>query len=356
MSKKKKLLIIICAAVLILIVSVAVVLILNSNNDDTDTVLGDGANKGATSEELTAAEQKEDADNHASSQGLDFKLNESRDGYVCIGLGSCSQSEIVIDTHNRLPVTAIDNVAFRHCLQITSVVLGNSVKTVGDAAFEGCENLVSVTFGENLETIGSDSFMGCGALDGELVLDGVVKIGAFAFKGCENIDGVKFGEHIELIADSAFYSCKQLASIEWHDSEFSIGRYVFADTLYTNNLDNYEEDGALYIYDCLILAPENCEDNYQIKPGTKSIASGAFENQGDLKSIVIPDSVVVIYAGFFDCLNLESIIVPKSVKVFYDATGELAHADIYYCGTKEEWRQIEGYKTHANNTHFDYAA
>ena len=70
---------------------------------------------------------------------------------------------MVHDTINRMPVTTIGTDAFRGCLSLTSITMGNSVTTIGESAFEGCTRLTSITLPDSITTIGSDAFYGCPA-------------------------------------------------------------------------------------------------------------------------------------------------------------------------------------------------
>lgn len=73
--------------------------------------------------------------------------------------------------------------AFRNC-PFTSIVLPDSVRSIGAKAFEACLKLSSVTFGSNVETIGDLAFSGCRILSNIVVPASVVKIGQYAFSGC----------------------------------------------------------------------------------------------------------------------------------------------------------------------------
>ena len=61
-------------------------------------------------------------------------------------------------------VMGIESNAFDGCFELTSVVIPNSVETIGEQAFQGCTGLTSVTIGRGVTTIGAKAFNYCNAL------------------------------------------------------------------------------------------------------------------------------------------------------------------------------------------------
>ena len=61
-------------------------------------------------------------------------------------------------------VVGIDDGAFEDCYELTSVVIGDAVETIGEEAFQGCTGLTSVTIGSNVTSIGAKAFNYCNAL------------------------------------------------------------------------------------------------------------------------------------------------------------------------------------------------
>lgn len=54
--------------------------------------------------------------------------------------------------------------AFSWCTKLTSVVIPNSVKSIGDEVFDECAALASVTIGNGVKNIGKEAFDGCRSL------------------------------------------------------------------------------------------------------------------------------------------------------------------------------------------------
>jgi hypothetical protein len=73
-----------------------------------------------------------------------------------------------------------------------------------------------------------------------------------------------------------------------------------------------------------------------------SIGDRAFEDCYKLSNIVLPESLTSIgYGAFQYCFNLGSIYIPVSVDTIYrDKFAYAKLTDIYYGGTKEQWKNI----------------
>ena len=99
------------------------------------------------------------------SEGLEYRLGPYNIYYVVFGIGTCTDTEIVIPTtYNGKPVCEIAYGTFRNQKHVVSVVIGNNVQKIGDYAFEYCRGLVSVTLGTDVTTIGTDAFNHCNKL------------------------------------------------------------------------------------------------------------------------------------------------------------------------------------------------
>ena len=79
---------------------------------------------------------------------------------------------------------------FQNCNKLTSVILGNGIRSIGDGAFEWCSSLTSVTIPDSVTSIGSSAFQGCTSLTSITIPDSVTSIGRWIFYDCISLKEV----------------------------------------------------------------------------------------------------------------------------------------------------------------------
>ena len=91
--------------------------------------------------------------------GLEYMLNSDGESYSVAGMGTATDTEIVIPAfHEGKPVTRIRNEAFEEETAIIKVVIPDGVTRIGDSAFYECKSLTSVTLPDGLTSIGDSAF------------------------------------------------------------------------------------------------------------------------------------------------------------------------------------------------------
>ncbi len=177
--------------------------------------------------------------------------------------------------------------AFEGCTNLTSVMLPESLETIGWCTFCGCTSLTSISFPESLETIDSSAFSGCTGLTSISLPESLETIGVSAFSGCTGLTSISFPESLETIG--GFSGCTGLTSISLPESLKTIGGGAFSR--------------------CTGLTSISLPESLEI------IGEDAFSDCTGLTSISFPESLEIIGEGaFYDCTSLTSISFPESLK------------------------------------------
>ena len=92
-----------------------------------------------------------------------------------------SEYQNIPDNLDGYPVTAIGREAFAESNHVTTFVIPESVKVIGDMAFRHCEILRRVEIEGDLESIGNGAFMVCKKLTTIILPEIVKNIGVSAF-------------------------------------------------------------------------------------------------------------------------------------------------------------------------------
>lgn len=196
----------------------------------------------------------------------DFEYEVNKDGGITITKYVGTDKSVVIPSKiEKKDVTCIGRGSFRN-IDITSVFVPSTVKTIYDVAFADCKNLEKVVLSEGLERIYSGVFSECSALSEISIPSSVWLLDTNAFKKCESLKAISIPGGIKSIGESAF-SFSGLEQVTFGEGIEYIGYFAFVGT--------------------------------------------------NLKEITLPDSVLGIeYGAFSSCVQLESVTLSKNLVYF----------------------------------------
>jgi hypothetical protein len=159
------------------------------------------------------------------------------DGLLVTGIGadaflgsslmsfSTSSSVIIPDS-----VTSIGDYAFIDCYGLESIVIGNGVTNLGYEPFLGCNSLGSIVIGNNVASIGTNEFSSLQSLNSIKIGSSVGSIGPWAFASCQSLENITIPGSVTNIADHAFYTTfypSNLKGIYFQGNAPDVGSYAF---------------------------------------------------------------------------------------------------------------------------------
>lgn len=208
-------------------------------------------------------------------------------------------------------VKAIGSYAFYGNDNLTTITIPASVTSIGDWAFFYSDGLQSVTIDNATTTIGESAFQSCSNLTTVDLGNAVTEIGNNAFQSCISLTTINIPASLTKINDEAFYYCRSLTSIEIPEAVTEIGNKTFYGCSGLTSLvipASVKTIGAYAFYNCTGIT------SLSLPTALSSIGMYAFSGCTALKSLTLPESVDTFGNGVFSkCSELSSISIPKSL-------------------------------------------
>ena len=216
-------------------------------------------------------------------------------------------------------LTQLQSSVFEACQSLTSVggkgtgasvEIPYSLHNIYDSVFRHCRGITEVNIPNYCTSIGYESFRNTG-ITSIIIPNSVTKIGNGAFTECANLTDVTIGNGITYISNQCFKDCSLLTNVTIGNKCTSIGNSAFekcislTDIIIPNNV-TYIGEGAFS--SCTGLT------NISIGSGVTTISSTAFYRTG-ITSLTIPDNVTEIIGNgtFADCSSLTHITIGSGI-------------------------------------------
>ena len=183
-------------------------------------------------------------------------------------------------------VTSMADDAFAGCVQLTSIVLPQTLRNLGKNAFLRCTNLTSCIIPDSTITeIPFEAFWGAGLIEFR-VPEGVTYIEQRSFEQMPNLQRVYLANSVQSVSPWAFYILDALQDPIYNDSLF-------------------------------VLMPMNYQGAYTIPTGIQVIYKSAFYGCTKITSLTIPEGVKRIeHYGLMFSLNavIKTLHLPASLE------------------------------------------
>jgi hypothetical protein len=236
--------------------------------------------------------------------------------------------EIVLNNANAeiYLVNAIGENSFYKCIDLNTVIIGNSVKVIGKAAFYRCSALTSVIISNSVTSIGEVAFCRCTALTSIIIPNSVTSIGEDAFYRSALVS-VIIDNSVTTIGDGAF-AFTALTSVTIPETVTAIGCFAFFEC---SNLEtiNFNATNCIYnggaissaMFSGNLLSTLNIGENVQTIPG--DAFSQCYTLTSIINNAVIPQQIIDIdwQFPFYAALTDIPVYVPCGSLSAYQNSG-----------------------------------
>lgn len=239
-------------------------------------------------------------------------------------------------------ITEIPKDAFNYCTLLESILLPDTVKSIGSSAFFNCLKLKEIVIPEGVTTIGSSAFALCSVLEKANIPVLVTAITNNLFQECKKLSNINFPANLESIGSSAFSNtglenvvlpeylatlhgtafgnCSKLKSIYIGENVSSINGAVLRNcpelqgiTISAKNDMFKVEDGVMFSQNTLLkYLPTKEELEYTIPSIIRTINTYAFE-KAKLEKIDLSEILSIDASAFSGCVKLEKITIHSNV-------------------------------------------
>ena len=104
----------------------------------------------------------------------------------------------------------ICDMAFKQCKSLNSIIIPESITTIGNGVFSECESLASIIIPNSVVSIGNNAFSYCVNMNFISLSNNVTFIGIGAFNHCVSLKSIRIPSSLSIISRGLFHGCNPL--------------------------------------------------------------------------------------------------------------------------------------------------
>lgn len=264
------------------------------------------------------------------------------EGYSVIGYGMFKWCDALENVDmSETAITSLATYAFSSCLSLKSISFPGTLKEIPGGAFDGCSKLENVEFAEGLETIGNSAFAECNLqtlvlpnsltslgssafcfnkeLSSVTIGTGITYIPYYCFAGCNSLESLDLPDHVTEIDSRAYAYCASLKNLNFSSAVTTIGSEAFS---YCESLEEVDipdnvttiGDGAFKYCKALKKATFGA--------GVATLPKDCFTADSLLQEVNLTDGMEYISRFCFtECASLKTIAFPATVQTIENGAG-----------------------------------
>ena len=208
-------------------------------------------------------------------------------------------------------VVTIGYAAASGCTALTNVVLSANLQTLGSSAFSYCTVLETVTpfLPDTLTSLGDRAFQSSNALGGDLKLlnPAIDEVAIYTFFWCTGITSAVM-PYVNAIEQGVFEGCTSITNVVMNEAVQSIGKRLFygcteLESFYPTKMDSLTSLGDRAFYNCQKMKGDFTFRN----PALQTIDAMTFFSCASITSVEIPYAVTLGTSAFRDCTSLKRV-------------------------------------------------
>ena len=243
-----------------------------------------------------------------------------------IGKGAfynCENLIFIFGLEKCIELKSIESETFKHCNNLHTIKLPNSITSIGSYVFQFCGNLRELSIPNSVTYIGKAAFSNCLSIKEFKIPQGVTSIEDGTFLGCASMESITLPEGITHIGLEAFSACKKLKFVAIPSTVTTIGDAVFTRCYSLLSIDVAPDnpayasiDGVLYnknLTELTAYPAGKTDKTFSIPKGVTTIVKGAFSGNKNLDTLNIPKDVnsisnLFLYETLIKTINYEGSV------------------------------------------------